>query len=214
MQFESSVISYGSKTNDIIKRFNNEFESSVISYGSKTNIVAETLIVGFESSVISYGSKTKKDISERVELFESSVISYGSKHLPHLPAPQAASKDIETCFLPCVSTQYIGNFFFDAVVGCVIGVKSPAVKIKSATIPSVTTGTFLLFSNFFTTFFNFCNIKNHPETILFGVIFLMPFIQKLSGKNLLNLIYHWYLYKYPTVFLRRTDYRQQLQHAL
>ena len=122
--------------------------------------------------------------------FESSVISYGSKHLPHLPAPQAASKDIETCFLPCVSTQYIGNFFFDAVVGCVIGVKSPAVRIKSATIPSVTTGTFLLFSNFLNAVFNFCNIKNHPETILFGVIFLMPFIQKLSGKNLLNLIYH------------------------
>lgn len=146
--------------------------------------------------------------------FESSVISYGSKHLPHLPAPQAASKDIETCFLPCVSTQYIGNFFFDAVVGCVIGVKSPAVKIKSAATPRVTTGTFLLFSNFLNTVFNFCNIKNHPETILFGVIFLMPFIQKLSGKNLLNLIYHWYLYKYPTVFLRRTDYRQQLQHAL
>jgi len=129
-------------------------------------------------------------------------------------APQAASKDIETCFLPCVSTQYIGNFFFDAVVGCVIGVKSPAVKIKSAATPRVTTGTFLLFSNFLNTVFNFCNIKNHPETILFGVIFLMPFIQKLSGKNLLNLIYHWYLYKYPTVFLRRTDYRQQLQHAL
>lgn len=178
------------------------------------NILPYFYNLRFESSVISYGSKTKKDISERVELFKSSVISYGSKHLPHLPAPQAASKDIETCFLPCVSTQYIGNFFFDAVVGCVIGVKSPAVKIKSATIPSVTTGTFLLFSNFFTTFFNFCNIKNHPETILFGVIFLMPFIQKLSGKNLLNLIYHWYLYKYPTVFLRRTDYRQQLQHAL
>ena len=39
MQFESSVISYGSKTNDIIKRFNNEFESSVISYGSKTGIL-------------------------------------------------------------------------------------------------------------------------------------------------------------------------------
>ena len=194
--------------------YNLRFESSVISYGSKTNMLKLKIFRWFESSVISYGSKTKKDISERVELFESSVISYGSKHLPHLPAPQAASKDIETCFLPCVSTQYIGNFFFDAVVGCVIGVKSPAVKIKSATIPSVTTGTFLLFSNFFTTFFNFCNIKNHPETILFGVIFLMPFIQKLSGKNLLNLIYHWYLYKYPTVFLRRTDYRQQLQHAL
>ena len=192
----------------------NLFESSVILYGSKTLHGYFLNSIWCESSVISYGSKTQKELICLTIWFESSVISYGSKHLPHLPAPQAASKDIETCFLPCVSTQYIGNFFFDAVVGCVIGVKSPAVKIKSATIPSVTAGTFLLFSNFLNAVFNFCNIKNHPETILFGVIFLMPFIQKLSGKNLLNLIYHWYLYKYPTVFLRRTDYRQQLQHAL
>ena len=34
--FESSVISYGSKTLCNLRRVSDEFESSVISYGSKT----------------------------------------------------------------------------------------------------------------------------------------------------------------------------------
>ena len=43
------------------KRYRNsncKFESSVISYGSKTAIVADMHDNRFESSVISYGSKT------------------------------------------------------------------------------------------------------------------------------------------------------------
>ena len=36
--FESSVISYGSKTSEKIKKYLSPFESSVISYGSKTKI--------------------------------------------------------------------------------------------------------------------------------------------------------------------------------
>ena len=36
------------------------FESSVISYGSKTSPIAKSSILTFESSVISYGSKTQK----------------------------------------------------------------------------------------------------------------------------------------------------------
>ena len=36
----------------------NEFESSVISYGSKTQSPKNVLVTLFESSVISYGSKT------------------------------------------------------------------------------------------------------------------------------------------------------------
>ncbi len=39
----------------------NEFESSVISYGSKTLIFMFLELAKFESSVISYGSKTLKD---------------------------------------------------------------------------------------------------------------------------------------------------------
>ena len=38
--------------------YNLRFESSVISYGSKTAIVADMHDNRFESSVISYGSKT------------------------------------------------------------------------------------------------------------------------------------------------------------
>ena len=34
------------------------FESSVISYGSKTIHIAQKITTSFESSVISYGSKT------------------------------------------------------------------------------------------------------------------------------------------------------------
>ena len=55
------------------------FESSVISYGSKTCIPPYPITPGFESSVISYGSKTKALSRKQVLVFESSVISYGSK---------------------------------------------------------------------------------------------------------------------------------------
>ena len=56
--FESSVISYGSKT-PTAKHFPPIwFESSVISYGSKTSSLWLHIFLGFESSVISYGSKT------------------------------------------------------------------------------------------------------------------------------------------------------------
>ena len=56
--FESSVISYGSKTEWILAEGKHEFESSVISYGSKTNEARLIAADPFESSVISYGSKT------------------------------------------------------------------------------------------------------------------------------------------------------------
>ena len=59
--FESSVISYGSKTALIVKRLPFRFESSVISYGSKTLEIAELVGGEFESSVISYGSKTRSE---------------------------------------------------------------------------------------------------------------------------------------------------------
>ena len=55
------------------------FESSVISYGSKTRNSRNSIQERFESSVISYGSKTPVENATKVELFESSVISYGSK---------------------------------------------------------------------------------------------------------------------------------------
>ena len=58
MRFESSVISYGSKTMDRSESLASRFESSVISYGSKTFHVSMSLLAEFESSVISYGSKT------------------------------------------------------------------------------------------------------------------------------------------------------------
>ena len=58
--FESSVISYGSKTLMKIIMKNIWFESSVISYGSKTCCKQFIAICWFESSVISYGSKTCK----------------------------------------------------------------------------------------------------------------------------------------------------------
>ena len=56
--FESSVISYGSKTIWKLRQYLIGFESSVISYGSKTVLSTELLLFLFESSVISYGSKT------------------------------------------------------------------------------------------------------------------------------------------------------------
>ena len=40
------------------QRFVEQFESSVISYGSKTSIAGKSILSEFESSVISYGSKT------------------------------------------------------------------------------------------------------------------------------------------------------------
>ena len=55
------------------------FESSVISYGSKTCIKKQWDINMFESSVISYGSKTVRMTYKELQPFESSVISYGSK---------------------------------------------------------------------------------------------------------------------------------------
>ena len=39
------------------------FESSVISYGSKTSLSVIACVTVFESSVISYGSKTTSGIS-------------------------------------------------------------------------------------------------------------------------------------------------------
>ena len=56
--FESSVISYGSKTTEYTYQSPVKFESSVISYGSKTFYVSQRIATLFESSVISYGSKT------------------------------------------------------------------------------------------------------------------------------------------------------------
>ena len=56
-----------------------KFESSVISYGSKTDIFQNKKYHWFESSVISYGSKTQIERNKDDTQFESSVISYGSK---------------------------------------------------------------------------------------------------------------------------------------
>ena len=56
-----------------------EFESSVISFGSKTHPARQNCGVLFESSVISFGSKTECHSSRDRRLFESSVISFGSK---------------------------------------------------------------------------------------------------------------------------------------
>ena len=58
LKFESSVISFGSKTKLYIDISSEEFESSVISFGSKTFYAAEFGPFKFESSVISFGSKT------------------------------------------------------------------------------------------------------------------------------------------------------------
>ena len=59
-EFESSVISYGSKTPSMLRYIATLFESSVISYGSKTTTVLCKKVFWFESSVISYGSKTPR----------------------------------------------------------------------------------------------------------------------------------------------------------
>ena len=55
------------------------FESSVISYGSQTNEKSDDKDYTFESSVISYGSQTGGFWCWLLSLFESSVISYGSQ---------------------------------------------------------------------------------------------------------------------------------------
>ena len=52
--FESSVISYGSKTFRLLKSSLPKFESSVISYGSKTGIGPLSIASPFEGSVIYY----------------------------------------------------------------------------------------------------------------------------------------------------------------
>ena len=56
-----------------------KFESSVISYGSQTNDFSSTSAISFESSVISYGSQTAAIKNRCRQVFESSVISYGSQ---------------------------------------------------------------------------------------------------------------------------------------
>ncbi len=58
IEFESSVISYGSQTENKEKLIESVFESSVISYGSQTTAIACPILLLFESSVISYGSQT------------------------------------------------------------------------------------------------------------------------------------------------------------
>ena len=61
LRFESSVISFGSKTKSLISSVSGLFESSVISFGSKTMQAIRRLVTSFESSVISFGSKTAMD---------------------------------------------------------------------------------------------------------------------------------------------------------
>ena len=56
-----------------------EFESSVISYGSQASDSGNFRSPRFESSVISYGSQAENRIPPEVVEFESSVISYGSQ---------------------------------------------------------------------------------------------------------------------------------------
>ena len=62
-QFESSVISYDSKTGFYLMRHHSKFESSVISYDSKTWKRKRDFQNMFESSVISYDSKTTMALS-------------------------------------------------------------------------------------------------------------------------------------------------------
>ncbi len=64
LRFESSIISYGSKTSTVVTLKDSSFESSVISYGSKTEHQANVLDMTFESSVISYGSKTYRNTGD------------------------------------------------------------------------------------------------------------------------------------------------------
>ena len=55
------------------------FESSVNSYGRKTQQIVLLDELGFESSVNSYGRKTVNRSTSRLLAFESSVNSYGRK---------------------------------------------------------------------------------------------------------------------------------------
>ena len=57
VEFESSVISYGSEANNFKQFSDSPFESSVISYGSEAVCCCRHLCRWFESSVISYGSE-------------------------------------------------------------------------------------------------------------------------------------------------------------
>ena len=75
------------KHNDLGGWHKGEFESSVISYGSKALYPKHKPILLFESSVISYGSKALMRTAPTHLMFESSVISYGSKALFHLTFP-------------------------------------------------------------------------------------------------------------------------------
>ena len=57
IEFESSVISYGSQARKEQDYHPHRFESSVISYGSQANYQNNLRQLRFESSVISYGSQ-------------------------------------------------------------------------------------------------------------------------------------------------------------
>ena len=60
--FESSVNSYGRKTDFFILYNRDKFESSVNSYGRKTTYPEYRARAEFESSVNSYGRKTQQYI--------------------------------------------------------------------------------------------------------------------------------------------------------
>ena len=62
-------------------KYHTKFDSSVISYGTKTEADQRRSKDQFESNVISCGTKTYERRMSMGELFESSVISYGNKTL-------------------------------------------------------------------------------------------------------------------------------------
>ena len=61
MQFENSVISFGSKTFSRISSLIRSFENSVISFGSKTVEVSSYVSKEFENSVIIFAVKIISD---------------------------------------------------------------------------------------------------------------------------------------------------------
>ena len=61
MQFENSVISFGSKTDVLDKPIRDTFENSVISFGSKTDEVSSDVSKEFENSVIIFAVKIISD---------------------------------------------------------------------------------------------------------------------------------------------------------
>ena len=65
--FESSVISYDSKTRAKLHSERRWFESSVISYDSKTILIQCKVMFMFEGSVISYDSKTEGKLRELLD---------------------------------------------------------------------------------------------------------------------------------------------------